>query len=77
MYPKTDGWGMQAVPQEVGAFANRRDLPAAWAGLSGDELAAATGVPDAVFCHTARFYVAAGSREGITELARRALDSEG
>jgi uncharacterized UPF0160 family protein len=77
MYPKTDGWGMQAVPQELGAFANRRDLPAAWAGLSGDELAAATGVPDAVFCHTARFYVSAGSREGIIELARRALDSEG
>jgi uncharacterized UPF0160 family protein len=77
MYPKTDGWGMQAVPRELGAFANRRDLPAAWAGLSGDELAAATGVPDAVFCHTARFYVSAGSREGITELARRALDSEG
>jgi len=77
MYPKTDGWGMQAVPRELGAFANRRDLPSAWAGLSGDELAAATGVPDAVFCHTARFYVSAGSREGITELARRALDGEG
>ncbi len=77
MYPKTDGWGMQAVPRELGAFANRRDLPSAWAGLSGDELAAATGVPDAVFCHTARFYVSAGSREGITELARRALDVEG
>ena len=77
MYPKSDGWGMQAVPQELGTFANRRDLPAAWAGLSGDELAAATGVADAVFCHTARFYVSAGSREGITELARRALDTEG
>ena len=47
MYPKSDGWGMQAVPRELGAFDNRRDLPAAWAGLSGDELAAATGVPDA------------------------------
>ncbi len=77
MYPKSDGWGMQAVPQELGTFANRRDLPAAWAGLSGDELAAASGVPDAVFCHTARFYVSAGSREGITELARRALETEG
>jgi uncharacterized UPF0160 family protein len=77
MYPKSDGWGMQAVPQELGTFANRRDLPAAWAGLSGDELAAVSGVADAVFCHTARFYVSAGSREGITELARRALDSEG
>jgi uncharacterized UPF0160 family protein len=77
MYPKSDGWGMQAVPQELGTFANRRDLPAAWAGLSGDELAAVSGVADAVFCHTARFYVSAGSREGITELARRALETEG
>jgi uncharacterized UPF0160 family protein len=77
MYPKADGWGMQAVPQELGTFANRRDLPAAWAGLSGAELAAVSGVADAVFCHTARFYVSAGSREGITELARRALETEG
>jgi uncharacterized UPF0160 family protein len=73
MYPKSDGWGMQAVPRELGAFANRRDLPEAWAGLSGEDLVAVTGVPDAVFCHSARFYVSAASREGIAELARRAL----
>jgi uncharacterized UPF0160 family protein len=73
MYPKSDGWGMQAVPRELGEFANRRDLPAEWAGLSGEELAAVTGVADAVFCHSARFYVSARSRDGIAELARRAL----
>ena len=73
VYPKSDGWGMQAVPQALGEFANRRDLPAEWAGLSGDELAAVTGVPDAIFCHSSRFYVSARSREGIAELARRAL----
>jgi uncharacterized UPF0160 family protein len=73
LYPKSDGWGMQAVPLELGQFANRRDLPAEWAGLSGDELAAVTGVADAVFCHSSRFYVSARSREGIAELARRAL----
>jgi uncharacterized UPF0160 family protein len=73
MYPKADGWGMQTVPVEPGEFANRRDLPAAWAGLAGEELAAATGVPDAVFAHAARFYVSARSRDGIVELARRAL----
>jgi uncharacterized UPF0160 family protein len=75
MYPKADGWGMQAVPRELGAFANRRDLPAEWAGLSGAELAAVTGVPDAVFCHAARFYVSARTRDGIAELARRALQA--
>ncbi len=73
MYPKTDGWGLHAVPQKLGAFENRKDLPAEWAGLTGDELAAATGVPDAIFCHTARFYAAARSREGVLALVERAL----
>lgn len=73
VYPKTDGWGMQAVPKALGAFANRRDLPAAWAGLMDDELAAATGVPDALFAHSSRFYASAGSREGILALAALAL----
>jgi uncharacterized UPF0160 family protein len=74
MYPKSDGWGAQAVPREAGAFGNRRDLPAEWAGHSGDELAEITGVPDAVFAHPARFYVSAGSREGIAALLAKALD---
>ena len=34
-----------------------------------------TGVPDAVFSHTKRFYVSARSREGILALARLALDA--
>ena len=52
VYPKSDGWGMQAVPVALGDFTNRKDLPAAWAGLSDTELAAVTGVPDAMFAHT-------------------------
>lgn len=73
VYPKSDGWGMVAVPVAAGAFDNRMDLPAAWAGLTGAELAAATGVDDALFAHTARFYASAGSREGVLALARAAL----
>ena len=74
IYPKKpDDWRMQAVPQRLGDFANRRDLPEAWAGLQAEELAAVTGVDDAVFCHTARFLVVARSRDGIRELARQAL----
>ena len=74
IYPKSDGWGMQAVPVAAGSFDNRLDLPADWAGLSGAELAAATGVDDAIFAHVGRFYASAGSREGITALARQALE---
>lgn len=77
IYPKSDGWGLQAVPQKLGEFANRKDLPAQWAGRSGEELAAVTGVPDAIFAHTKRFYASAGSREGILELAAQALRDSG
>jgi uncharacterized UPF0160 family protein len=73
MYPKSDGWGLQAVPAAPGSFENRRSLPAEWGGLGGDELAAATGVDDAVFAHVAGFYASAGSREGITALAKLAM----
>jgi uncharacterized UPF0160 family protein len=72
-YPKSDGWGLQAVPVAAGSFDNRLDLPSAWAGLSGADLAAATGVDDAIFAHAAGFYASAGSREGVTALARLAL----
>jgi uncharacterized UPF0160 family protein len=73
IYPKSDGWGLQAVPVQAGAFGNRLDLPEAWRGLSGAELAAATGVDDAIFAHAAGFYAAAGSRDGIIGLARLAM----
>jgi uncharacterized UPF0160 family protein len=77
MYPKSDGWGAQAVPRELGGFGNRLDFPAEWTGHSGAELAAITGVEDALFCHTAGFYASAASREGITALIDRALDGRG
>lgn len=73
IYPKTDGWALHAVPAELGSFANRLDLPEAWGGLSGEELRAACGVPDAVFAHPARFYAVAGSRDGVLALAHAAM----
>jgi uncharacterized UPF0160 family protein len=74
IYPKADGWGLQAVPQRLSGFDNRRDLPAAWTGRAGTELAAVTGVPDAIFCHPAGFYASAGSREGVLALVAQALE---
>jgi uncharacterized UPF0160 family protein len=73
VYPKTDGWSLQAVPVALGDFTNRLDLPSEWAGLSGPELAAVTGVPDSVFAHSKRFYASASSRSGILALASLAL----
>jgi uncharacterized UPF0160 family protein len=73
IYPKSQGFGLEAVPQELGAFANRRDLPAAWRGLENAELVAATGVPEALFCHARGFLVVARTHAAITQLAELAL----
>jgi uncharacterized UPF0160 family protein len=71
--PKRNGYGLEAVPRELGSFVNRKDLPASWAGLDGEDLVAVTGVPDAVFCHVKRFVAVARSHAGIRRLAELAL----
>lgn len=71
--PKRQGYGINAVPRELGSFDNRRDLPSAWGGLDGEALAEVTGVADAVFCHAKRFLAVARSREGVMRLAELAL----
>ena len=73
IYPKRQGFGLEAVPRALGSFENRRDLPAAWAGLEGDALVAVTGVADALFCHAKRFLVVARSQAAIEQLAALAL----
>jgi uncharacterized UPF0160 family protein len=73
VYPKRSGWGVEAVPRELGSFDNRRDLPEAWAGLDGPELARLTGVEDAAFCHAKRFLAVARSPEGAAALVEQAL----
>ena len=35
IYPKRQGFGLEAVPRKLGSFDNRRDLPSAWGGLEG------------------------------------------
>ena len=73
IYPKRQGFGLEAVPRALGSFDLRRPLPAAWGGLDGDALVRETGVADAVFCHGKRFLAVARSRAGIGELAELAL----
>jgi uncharacterized UPF0160 family protein len=77
IYPKRQGWGLEAVPRALGSFESRRDLPAAWAGLDGPDLARLTGVEDALFCHAKRFLAVARTREGIDALAAQALAADG
>ena len=74
--PASNGnWMVDTMPPEPGSFAQRLPLPEAWAGLQADELAAASGVADAVFVHARRFVGAAKSRAGAIELAQRAVEA--
>jgi uncharacterized UPF0160 family protein len=78
LYPESDEGGqryvLRTVPAEAGSFASRRDLPRAWAGLRDQQLAQASGVPDALFCHSNLFIAVARSHEGALRMAQLALE---
>lgn len=55
--PSGDGWKLRGIPPNGRERMKvRKDLPAAWAGLSESELQKASGVEGAVFCHKGRFF---------------------
>jgi uncharacterized UPF0160 family protein len=67
-------WGVKTISKDSHGFENKKDLPAPWAGLDGEELQRVSGVKDAVFCHKNLFIGAAESKEGALEMARLALE---
>jgi uncharacterized UPF0160 family protein len=73
IYPAHGNWNCSAAKISEESFENKKSFPEDWAGLRNDELAKATGVPDAIFCHTGLFVCVAGSLEGVSELARQAI----
>lgn len=68
LYPGMDTkWHVVAIPPSLGDFAQKRSLPADWAGLTGSALEAVTGVAGAKFCHKNRFIAVFLTREGALE----------
>jgi uncharacterized UPF0160 family protein len=74
VYPSTSGgYAVGCARTHAGSFTSRKPFPAHWGGLRGADLAAASGVEDAVFCHTGLFYAAAQSGAGALALAHKAV----
>ncbi len=74
VYPSPTGqWRIQTVPVEPGSFEDRKSLPKAWAGLSGQDLIDMTGIDDAMFCHNGLFIAGAESFESTMKMAALAL----
>jgi len=66
-------WHVSCVPDKAGNFTNRKSLPAAWAGLDGEELDKVTGIKGCVFCHRARFVGGHTTKEGAIEMVKLAI----
>lgn len=71
LFPGTDGsWRILAIPPEPASFDQKRPLPAEWAGLTGADLEAVTGIPGSVFCHKNLFIAVFTTRDGAIEALR-------
>lgn len=68
LFPDDTSWRLVAIPPERDSFAQKRPLPASWAGLVDAELSAAVGVQGAKFCHKNRF-IAVFATQGAIQAA--------
>jgi len=75
--PNTDGsWRVTGINAKEFSFEVRHPFPKAWAGLRDDDMAKASGIADAIFCHNGRFLAVAKSREGAIRLAQLAVENK-
>ncbi|WP_237267616.1 MYG1 family protein [Sulfitobacter alexandrii] len=75
VHPRDTDWAITGIRKDADSFALRADLPAHWAGLTGPELAQASGVPGARFCHAARFLAVAADRDSALRMAALAVEA--
>lgn len=73
IYPGREGYSITTVRKDYDSMEARKNLPKEWAGKRDEELSTIIGVPDAIFCHPARFIAAARSLESIMKMAELAL----
>ena len=69
------GYNVQAIPDAIGSFGNRKPLPEAWRGVPANDLQAVSGVADANFCHKGGFIGGADSLDGALAMARKAIEA--
>lgn len=69
-------WRIQAVSESAGSFVNRKSLPKAWQGLRDSSLDKAAGIDGCVFVHASGFIGGHATRDGVLQMARKALTEE-
>lgn len=66
-------WRIQAMPISPESFELRKPLPESWRGLRDNELSTISGIPDCIFCHANGFIGGNKRKEGVIEMAEKAL----
>lgn len=76
VYPSNrEGYNINAVPESLGSFNQRKPLPDNWAGLQDNELSAESGVKTATFCHPGRFICGALTLPDALKMAQKAVEN--
>lgn len=73
VHPRNNDWCLTGIRRANEGFELRADLPAAWAGLTNNDLEIACGVEGASFCHNGRFIAAAKTRQAALSMAELAV----
>lgn len=63
-------WALQTIPTKPQGLTARQWFPKAWRGLRGADMAKASGVNDAHFCHAGGFFCATTGKDAAIELAQ-------
>lgn len=76
--PAKEHWKLRGIPPDYDhRMQVRLPLPSTWAGLLGDDLKKASGIPGAVFCHKGRFTSVWETREDAIRALKIVLDQQG
>lgn len=77
-FPTSDQWILRGIPPNLDRRMEVRiPFPEKWAGLLGDALVKASGIPGAIFCHKGLFLSVWDSKESCQEALQLVLASRG
>jgi len=74
--PKKDRWNIKTVKDDIYSFESRAYFPESWAGKRDEQLEKETGVKGALFCHNARFFASAKTKEAAIALVKLSLSKK-
>lgn len=73
--PSGEHWKLRGIPPNLSdRMQVRRPLPKEWAGLRDEELARASGIEGAIFCHKGRFISVWKTREDVLKALKKVLE---